>query len=217
MDTVDPPDEFSPGEPDAPRPGAAHRPDLPASLTGKLIISAPGAFDDENFRRTVVFLLEHSANGAIGVILNRPTDTRVEDVFPDWGDHCSSPSVLFEGGPVQDGMIIALGRLQPRGGPDRGWQPVVGETVDRIGTVDLRLPSWDLAPHLADVRVFAGYAGWSAGQLEHEMRMDGWHIARTEPGDVFHCTPAQIWADVLRRQGGGLAILAHYPTDVLAN
>jgi len=182
-----------------------------------LIISAPGAYDDENFRRTVVYLLEHGTNGAIGVILNRPTETVVEDAFPGWGDHCSGPAVLFAGGPVQDGMIIALGRLRPRGAPDRGWQPVVDGSGSRVGTVDLRLPSWDLAPHLDDVRVFSGYAGWSAGQLEHEMRMDGWHVAHADPSDIFHRVPSQIWADVLRRQGGGLAVLAHYPADVLAN
>ncbi len=196
--------------------GADDQDDAGTRLAGRLLVATPGVLEDANFRRTVVLLLEHSANGALGVIVNRPTDIPVAEPFPGWESATSPPPVLFHGGPVQAGMIIALGRTRPGSDPDEGFQAVSG-TRGRIGTVDLRLPAWDLAPAFDAVRVFAGYSGWSPGQLENELRLGAWIVVDSLPGDAFEPDPDHLWSAVLRRQGGHLAMFAHYPVDVMAN
>lgn len=187
----------------------------PSSLSGRLLVATPGVLEDDNFRRTVVLLLEHSENGALGVILNRPSATRVDEPFPGWDAVCAEPPQLFKGGPVQQGMIIALGRPRDGVDPEEGWQPVVDG--GRLGTVDLRKAAWELAPSFESIRVFAGYSGWSSGQLENEIRLGAWIVVDAQPWDAFHNDPAHLWAAVLRRQGGKLAMFANYPVDIFAN
>lgn len=187
------------------------------SLVGRLLVATPGVLEDENFRRTVVLLLEHSETGAVGVVLNRPSDTPVDQPFPGWDAVCADPTSLFVGGPVQQTMIIALGRPRDGTEPTSGFQEVIGATGGRIGTVDLRLDAWELGPSFESVRVFAGYAGWSAGQLENEIRLGAWIVTDAEPWDVFAERPDRLWSSVLRRQGGEVAYLANYPDDVSLN
>ena len=191
-----------------------------ALRTACVLVATPGVLEDDNFRRTVVLLLEHSSSGAVGVVLNRPSNHPVAEAFAGWDDRCAQPAVVFTGGPVQPSMIIALGRPVEGRQPEQGWQEVSGSGPDgpgRLGTVDIRVPAWELGPSFATLRVFAGYAGWSPGQLEREVRAGAWIVVDGWPEDPFTEDPDRLWAAVLRRQGGRLAMFANYPVDVVAN
>jgi putative transcriptional regulator len=187
-----------------------------SSLTGRLLIAAPGILEDANFRRTVVLVLEHGDQGALGVVLNRPTDTPVLDPFPAWGDVATAPPVLFVGGPVSQQMIIALAKPHPGLEPD-GWHQVLPGELGRLGTVDLSRGPVELATGLDQLRVFAGYAGWAGGQLEGEIDAGAWFVVEAEPWDAFSAQPAQLWRDVLRRQPEPVSYYANYPADPSMN
>lgn len=183
---------------------------------GSLLVAVPGVLEDPNFRRTVVLLLEHGEHGALGVVLNRPTDTPLLDPFPAWHDLVTAPPVVFDGGPVSQQMVIALGR--PRAGlePD-GWNRVLAIAGTTLGTVDLRHETHDLATDFEEVRVFAGYAGWAAGQLEDEVAAGAWFVVGAEAGDAFSPRPGELWQTILRRQRGVTAYYALYPADPSLN
>lgn len=188
-------------------------------LAGRLLVATPGVLEDDTFGRTVVLVIEHSTSGALGVVLNRPTGFPVEEPFPGWDAVCADPPALFLGGPVQQSMIIALGRLREGADPDTGFQQVMELTQDggRLGTVDLTQSAWDLGTAFEALRVFAGYAGWSSGQLEGEIEAGAWLVVDVDPWDAFVDHPDELWARVLRRQGGHLAMFANYPANVMAN
>jgi putative transcriptional regulator len=165
---------------------------------------------DPNFDRTVVLVLEHTSDGAFGLVINRPSGTPADTAFPYWTESMSLPGEVFIGGPVQPEAMIALAHGPCE--PAEGWSPV----LDHLGTADLsRLPA-DLPP-LATVRVFAGYSGWSPGQLDRELAQHAWIVVDAEPGDPFTESPADLWRTVLARQGGELSWLANFPDDVAVN
>lgn len=172
---------------------------------------------DPNFERTVVLVLEHSLDdGAIGLVLNRPSDIAVEDPLPEWDQLVAQPPVVFVGGPVEPAAAIALARLalgRDRDDADEGWSRVLGP----IGTLDLGLRPDDLPLPVEEMRVFAGYAGWGPGQLEAELDADAWLVVDGFPADVLDADPERLWRRVLHRQGGDVALLALYPTDPTAN
>jgi putative transcriptional regulator len=155
-------------------------------LSGSLLVATP-QISDGVFCRSVVLLLHHDAEGAQGVVLNRPMDARIDAVLPDWQAHATAPSVLFEGGPI--GLDSAL------------------------GLVDLDTPPAIVVPEVAGLRIFAGYAGWSSGQLEDEVSSGSWYVVESEGRDAFDDDPEQLWTRVLRRQRGHLAFVATFPTD----
>jgi putative transcriptional regulator len=190
---------------------------MPRLHAGRLLVAVPGVLEDPNFRRTVVLLLEHSEQGALGLVLNRPSDQRVEDPFPGWDGPSSAPAVLFMGGPVQQGMIVALGRAHSAPFDTDGFQPVPGPGGQPLGTVDLRRSPVDLAPMLDALRVFSGYAGWSPGQLDAEIEHGAWWVVDAEPSDPFVHDPSGLWRRVLRRQPPPVAWFAHYPDDPADN
>src|SRR5688572_22313762 len=134
------------------------------SYTGNLLVAMP-TLRDPHFERTVVFLLAHEADGALGVVLNRPTGVSVSEVLPGWEALVSGPSVLFEGGPVGADSAICVARARAGVAGFVGFSRVVGQ----IGTIDLSREPAKVAERLEYVRVFHGYAGWSAGQLEQEI------------------------------------------------
>jgi putative transcriptional regulator len=182
------------------------------SLAGRLLIATP-LLRDPNFMRTTVFIAEHTPEGAVGVVLNRPSDTEVAGVLPGWGSAVSSPGVVFVGGPVSPEGALALARLGGPELPDAGFQPV----IDGFGVVDLEVDSALVAPHLAGMRVYAGYAGWAANQLDAEVEEGAWYVVPAAPDDVFCARPDVLWRDVLRRQGGDLAMVSTFPTDPTLN
>jgi putative transcriptional regulator len=188
----------------------------PGLFSGRLLVANP-QLPDPNFHRTVVFVLAHGEEGALGVVLNRPSDTLVGEPLPRWESLAAHPGVMFLGGPVNRSAAICLGRSRAGvariPGDGRGWAPVTSD----IGTLDLELDPDDLAPPVRDVRVFAGYAGWSAGQLEGEVELDAWWVVDTQADDIFGDDPEGLWPRVLRRQPGPLALVASYPDDLSAN
>jgi putative transcriptional regulator len=184
-----------------------------ATLKGRLLVASP-ALRDPNFYRSVILVLEHTSDGALGLVLNRPSDTAVVDPLPRWSELSAHPRVVFVGGPVQPNAAICLARVEP-GAPGEGvgWAPLGGG----LGTLDLDRDPDELAPHVESVRIFAGYAGWAPGQVEGEMGERAWLVADAEPGDPMTDDPLRLWKTVLRRQGGQSALLAGYPDNPSLN
>ena len=171
-------------------------------VAGALLVAAP-PLDDPNFDRTVIFIIEHSAAGALGLVINRPAAEPLLHTLPDplraWIDLLGPEPHLYHGGPVQPEAIIGLGR-QPDG---------------IVTPVDL---SGDPASHDVDrVRLFRGYSGWSPGQLDGELREAAWVVCDAQPADVFTDAPHDLWRGVLRRQSGSTAWLANSPDDLSMN
>lgn len=183
-------------------------PYLGVSLAGRILVARPEVHS-EGFSSTLTLVLEHGSEGALGVVINRPmADSPVVDVFPDWDELDLAPGVLFEGGPVDQDALIAIGR--PSGPP--------GELVLGAHPVDLdQQPALVRAQGISAVRIFAGYAGWYPGQLEREIAADGWWLVDATIDDLFSTDPDMLWANVLKRQGGDLEWYAHYPLDIRLN
>ncbi len=181
------------------------------SLTGHLLVATP-ALGDPTFRRAVILVLDHDEDGALGVVVNRPTQVPVEEVLPAWQPHTVAPGVVFQGGPVALDSALALASV-PGSAEPLGWRRVVGA----LGLVDLDAPPELLVPEFAAMRVFAGYAGWSPGQLEDEVGEGAWYVVDAEPGDAFSTKPDVLWRNVLRRQAGQLALVSTFPDDPSLN
>ena len=182
------------------------------SMTGQLLVATP-ALKDPNFDRTVVLLVAHEAGGALGVVLNRATEVPVSEVLGAWGGLARDPAVLFEGGPVQPESAICLARMRTPSQRVKGIHQVAGS----VGTVDLSVDPDRLRDTVTGIRVFAGYSGWSPGQVEEEVARGSWFVLDALPGDAFMERPDDLWPMVLRRQGGILAAVAHFPPDVTLN
>lgn len=195
----------------SPGAGAGHDRNVSDSLRGRLLVATPTLYDP-NFFRAVVLVLEHGEDGAIGVVLNRPSDTPVGETLPDWDPVASGPGVVFVGGPVSPDAAIGLARSDTPEGAD-GWAPLFGH----LGTVDLGRAPVALPVVVQNLRVFAGYAGWSGGQLDGEVDSGGWFVLDPAADDVFTSAPRALWASVLRRQGGRLAMFATAPAHPSLN
>jgi putative transcriptional regulator len=187
------------------------------SRAGRLLVATPLLADD-NFRRTVILVVEDDTEaGTLGVVLNRPTDLAVGQVLEPWASLVTGPQVLFRGGPVAPSSALALAR--PSGDADPiGWSSLAGpEPMSRVGIMDLGTPPELLTGGLAGLRVFAGYAGWGAGQLEGEIGQGAWYVVDAVPEDAFAAEPGALYRQVLRRQGGHMAFVATYPDDPVQN
>jgi putative transcriptional regulator len=172
------------------------------SVRGKLLIASPGLTDF--FRRTVVLVLEHSEDGAVGVVLNRPSETAVDDAVPDLPVLVDPDEVVHLGGPVRPETVLVLGRFDD---PSEAASIV----LDDLGVVD---PGID-HPALHAVRVYAGHAGWAPGQLDGELEQDAWIVEDASADDPFD--EGDLWSDVLDRKGGGYTLLARMPEDPSLN
>ncbi len=187
---------------------------------GRLLVANP-LLPDPNFDRTVVLVLAYSDEGAFGLVLNRPSDTLVAAPLPMWEELAAEPPVIFVGGPVEHQAVICLARSS--GGAVTSADDPVSDgfraVIPDVGTLDLYVDG-DLQP-LRDafrhVRVFAGYAGWAAGQLEGEIAAGAWWVVDALPEDPFSDDPESLWKRVLRRQGGSLSLVASYPRDPTMN
>ncbi|HSL73378.1 MAG TPA: YqgE/AlgH family protein [Ilumatobacteraceae bacterium] len=180
---------------------------------GRLLVATPPLVD-ENFDRTVIFVLEHHDDGAIGVVINRPSYEALDEPLDRWIDLQAAPSSVFTGGPVEESALIALAETtQPLTDDVEYLSPIVGT----IASADLTADPALVAAEVKGVRVFRGYAGWGPGQLEGEIDAGAWLVLDSEPGDVFSDQPDELWRTVLRRQPGRLAWLAEVPDDLSAN
>ena len=179
-------------------------------LKGRLLVATP-ILGDANFDHTVILLLEHNEDGALGLVLNRPSGLEVGEPLPEWSPYTGDPDVVFIGGPVSRSSVIALASVEGEA-PAASWEQVLGP----VGVVDLSHDP-DAMGTVTAVRVFAGYAGWGPGQLEMEIGEGAWYVVAAEPADVFTDAPERLWRRVLARQPGELARVALVPEDPSLN
>ncbi len=178
------------------------------SLKGHLLIAGP-ALVDPNFRRTVVLVGEHSEEGALGLILNRPSEATVDEAVPELSTLTAGVDQVHFGGPVQPSAIVVLADFVE---PDRAGSLV----LDSIGFLPSEVDPEELG-ELRRTRVFAGYAGWGPGQLEGELEEGSWIVEPALPDDVFTAEPDELWSVVLLRKGGPFGVLALMPLDPSLN
>ena len=176
--------------------------------SGMLLVATP-ALQDPNFSDTVVLLLDVNPEGALGVVLNRPSHIPVADVLESWRDTVAEPEVLFRGGPVGTDGALGVAQLRDPQDVPVGWRPVAG----LLGMVDLDTPTELVDGSLSAMRVFAGYAGWGAEQLEGEVEEGSWYVVTGEASDAFRGDTSGLWRDVMRRQPGMLAWHVNRPVD----
>ncbi len=180
----------------------------PDSLQGNLLIAAP-TLVDPNFFRTVVLVTEHTPQGAMGVVLNRPTPLRVVDAVPVLAGLVAEDDSIHVGGPVQREAVLALVEFSdPEAAAalvfeNLGFLPADGDP-DRIASAAVR------------ARVLSGYAGWDAGQLEAELAEEAWFVEPARVEDVF-AEAEELWSRVLERKGGSFRLLASMPLDPTLN
>jgi len=174
---------------------------------GVLLVATP-ALLDPNFADTVVLILDADDDGALGVVLNRPSPVPVAEVLTPWDDVVSEPEVLFLGGPVSTEGALAVALLSEDDAPV-GFREIVG----RLGLLDLDTPLELVAGTVEALRIFAGYAGWGAGQLESEVEEGSWYVVPARAPDVFRADPVDLRRDVLRRQPGELSWNSTRPSD----
>jgi putative transcriptional regulator len=174
------------------------------SLQGQLLISSP-LLHDPNFRRTVVLMTHHDDEGAMGLVLSRPSEIRVAEAVPELAD-LPGDELVYVGGPVQPEAVVVL--VEHESEPET---PIVGNVafmqadadVDELDTVR--------------ARVFAGYSGWGPGQLEGELEESSWIVVPAKPDDAFAPDPDELWRTVLHRKGGKFALIATMPYDPKLN
>jgi putative transcriptional regulator len=178
------------------------------SLRGKLLIASP-ALVDPNFARSVVLITEHTDDGAMGVVLNRPSETSVEQVAPELATVVDSEPV-FIGGPVQPQALVVLAEFAD---PEAAAWIVVAD----VGFVAAETERERLERAVRRGRVYAGYSGWGAGQLEGELAEEAWIVEPPMASELFADDPEALWQDVLARKGGQFALIARMPDDPSLN
>lgn len=200
--------EWVPSETGADAPeGAVVRP-------GSLLVSAVD-LTEPAFRRTVVYIIEHNDSGTLGVVLNRPSDAAVVNVLARWADLAAKPKALFVGGPVKRDAALCLATV--RVGVDVDTVAGLRRVDGRVAMVDLDSEPADLQPFVEGIRVFAGYSGWTFGQLDGELARNDWIVTSALASDLLSPTRRDLWATVLRRQPMPLALLATHPIDIDRN
>jgi putative transcriptional regulator len=181
----------------------------PSSLQGQLLVASP-TLVDPNFARTVVAIANHDADGALGVVLNRPSETEVAEAVPDLAGLVEPGEVVLVGGPVQSEAIVVLAEFAD---PADAGLVVVGG----VGLVSDRTELERLDELSSRRRVFAGYAGWGPGQLEAELEREDWILEPATVEDVFSDEPEELWGRVLDRKGGRFRLVARMPLDPSMN
>ena len=177
---------------------------------GQLLLAAPTL--PEPFDRAVIYVIEHDESGALGVVLNAPATLDVGEILPQWRSAVIGEPVVFAGGPVATDTALGLAVLTGTADAEPpGFRPV----CDRWGLIDLDADPDALAPELGGVRIFAGYAGWSPGQLEGEIAEGSWAVIDlADPlNEVFAGDGSDQWARLLRAQPGTLSWWVGCPRD----
>lgn len=178
------------------------------SLRGKLLIAAP-TLPDPNFARTVVLIAEHSDEGAMGLVLNRASETTVADAVPEL-EHLAGEDLVHIGGPVAPSSVVILGDYED---PEDAGLLVCGDVGLPAAESDLD----ELALATRRVRVYAGHAGWGPGQLDAELERDDWIVEPATGEEIFSPDPDSMWSEVLARKGGQFALVARMPLDPSLN
>ncbi len=178
------------------------------SVRGQLLIAGP-ALLDPNFRRTVVLVVEHTPEGALGLVLNRPSESTVGEAVPELDGLLEPDEQIFIGGPVQPSGVIVLAQFAD---PD----PAAVLSFDNVGLLHTDASLED-PPDVLGARAFAGHSGWGPGQLDAELEQGGWILEPASAQDAFSPEPQLLWSDVLSRKGGSYALVARMPPDPSLN
>jgi putative transcriptional regulator len=173
------------------------------SARGQLLIAGPTLLDP-NFWRTVVLVVEHSDEGALGLVLNRASETTVGDAVPDLTGLIDEDDLLFIGGPVQPAAVIVLARFE-----DPSASALLA--FDDIGVLSSEAETE--SEGVGEARGFVGHAGWGAGQLDAELERGDWILEPAMREDAFTQEPSELWESVLTRKGGSYALVARMPPD----
>jgi putative transcriptional regulator len=179
------------------------------SVAGQLLLASP-SLRDPNFMRTVVLIGVHNEDGAMGVVLNRPSAVTVSEAVPQLQGAVDELEPVYVGGPVQPTSVVCLAEFLD---PSQAELLVLG----RIGFPAPDAAIEELAETTARTRVFAGFAGWGEGQLDAEIDQGDWIAQAALPDDVFSELPAELWSTVLTRKGGSYALIARMPLDPSVN
>lgn len=181
------------------------------SLKSRFLIAAP-TLRDPNFARAVVLLCEHNESGTFGLVINRPSTLAVREALADFPGTLDRSDFLWQGGPVQQSSVVILHERPSIGGLAVNDRLAFGTDVDLLRKL-LELPP-DECPRM---RLYAGYAGWGAGQLEFELSEEAWIVAPSRIEAIFSDQPETVWSSVLRSMGGRYAIMAMTPPDPSLN
>ena len=178
-------------------------------LSGQLLLASP-TLTDPNFTRTVVLIGMHSDEGAVGVVLNRPSTVTIGEAVPLLDEDPDAREPVFVGGPVQPTSIVYLAEFVD---PATAGLLVLG----RIGFPGPDIGLQELSQSTERRRLFVGFAGWGPGQLDDEIAEGDWIEQMALPEDVFTETPEDLWSRVLTRKGGSYALIARMPIDPSVN
>jgi putative transcriptional regulator len=179
--------------------------DMPETYAGQFLVATP-LIAAPPFARTVVLLLEHDESGAIGLILNDPTELLAEDHLPEIAGHLTGPPRVFLGGPVSTDTAISLGC-------GKEIEYLRPSALPGIGIVDIE----QSLNGIEKLRLFAGYAGWEPHQLEAEVREGAWWVLFPDLVEIFTSDPSGMWERTLERGPGALPLYATYPPDPSEN
>jgi putative transcriptional regulator len=179
------------------------------SVRGQLLIAGPTLLDP-NFWRSVVLVVEHSEDGALGLVLNRASETTVGDAVPQLEDLVDLEEQLFIGGPVQPSAVIVLAEFE-----DAGDAALIA--FDDIGVLGADASLEDVGAGVRSGRAFVGHAGWGPGQLDSELDRGDWILEPARREDAFTADPRELWTEVLTRKGGSYALIARMPPDPSVN
>ncbi len=173
------------------------------SLQGKLLVSSP-ALIDPNFRKTVVLIAHHDEDGAMGLVLSHPSDVSAVDAVSLLAGTPGADDAVFVGGPVQPEAFMVLAEFEDD-------SQAAALIMEGLGFMPADAEPADLA--IRRLRLFSGYSGWAAGQLEDELAEDSWIVVDAVADDAFANDPDELWRDVLRRKGGAFELMENMPFD----
>jgi putative transcriptional regulator len=179
------------------------------SARGQLLIAGPSLLDP-NFWRTVVLVVEHTEEGALGLVLNRPSETSVGEAVPQLEELVDRDDALFIGGPVQPSSVIILAQFE-----DPGDAALI--SFEDVGVLGIGGSLEESVPGVRNGRAFVGHAGWGPGQLDGELEREDWIREPATLKDAFSADATSLWAEVLTRKGGSYALIARMPTDPSMN
>ena len=169
----------------------AAQPDADELGVGRFLVASRSLLDP-NFDRTVVFLLDYNENGALGVIINRPTQVKLGEMVEDMEGVQERPETVGVGGPVAHWQLVLLIRsATDLEGAER--------VIEDVHFTASRLVLEKVLESESEFRIYAGYAGWSAGQLEHEIDRGSWHVLPGDPDMVFDPVPQELWRELISR------------------
>ncbi len=179
------------------------------SARGQLLIAGPSLLDP-NFWRTVVLVVEHNDDGALGLVLNRPSETTIGEAVDELDELVGSDELLHIGGPVQPSAVIVLAQFE-----DPGEAALTA--FDDVGVLGTTSSPGELSVGVRQARAFVGHAGWGPGQLDAELERDDWILEPARLDDAFAAEPRGLWNNVLTRKGGSYALVARMPADPSSN